>query len=201
MFELVVATKNKGKLREIKELLAGLPFTITSLEDYPDAPEIVEDGKSFAENALIKAWVIAQYTEKLTMGEDSGIEVKALNNQPGIYSARFSDPNATDRKNNLKMLRLLKHVPLKERQACYRCFISVVDGERMVAAVNGQCRGLIAVNPKGKNGFGYDPLFLIPRYHKTFGELDPKIKAKISHRAHALKKLKKFLGEWYLNRS
>ncbi|MBF0484641.1 MAG: XTP/dITP diphosphatase [Candidatus Omnitrophica bacterium] len=198
MIELVIATKNAGKLREIKELLAGLPYKVTSLADYPDAPEIIEDGHTFAENALIKAWVIAQYTGKLTLGEDSGIEVEALDNQPGIYSARFSDPNATDKKNNSKMLRMLKKIPLKKRQACYRCFIAIVDGEQLVASVNGKCQGLIALEPKGKNGFGYDPLFFIPRYRKTFGELDPKIKARISHRAIALKKLKKFLREWSL---
>ena len=196
--ELVVATTNKGKLREIKELLKGFPFRITSLADYPNAPKIIEDGKTFSQNALKKAATIALYTRKLTLGEDSGLEVKALGNQPGIYSARYSEPNATDRKNNLKLLRSLRAIPLKRRQARYRCSAALVDGERIIDVVDGRCGGVITYRPKGKNGFGYDPLFFLPRYNKTFGELDPSIKAKISHRARALAKIKKSLQN-YLN--
>jgi XTP/dITP diphosphohydrolase len=196
MKELVVATKNKGKLKEIKELLKGLDLTITSLADYPDAPHIIEDGKNFAQNALKKAATIALYTKKLTLGEDSGIEVKALGNEPGIHSARFSGKNATDRKNNLKLLRLLRHVPGKNRQARYRCCAALVDGQRIVDAVSGQCSGMITRHARGKNGFGYDPYFLIVRYGRTFGELDPAIKARISHRAHALKKVKQSLQKY-----
>ena len=194
--ELIIATTNKGKLREIKELLKEFPFTITSLADYPDAPEIIEDGKTFSQNAIKKAATIALYTRKLTLGEDSGLEVKALGNQPGIYSARYSEPNATDRKNNLKLLRSLRAIPLKQRQARYRCSAALVDGERIIDVVDGRCGGLITFHSKGKNGFGYDPLFFLPRYNKTFGELDPSIKAKISHRARALAKIKTSLQEY-----
>jgi len=197
--ELVVATTNKGKLREIKKLLRNLHFTITSLADYPDAPEIVEDGKTFSQNALKKAATIALYTRKLTLGEDSGLEVKALGNQPGIYSARYSEPNATDRKNNLKLLRSLRAIPLKRRQARYRCSAALVDGKRIIDVVDGQCSGLITYRSKGKNGFGYDPLFFLPRYNKTFGELDPSIKAKISHRARAFAKIRKTLQDYLAN--
>ena len=196
--ELIVATMNKGKLREIKELLKDLHLKITSLVDYPDAPEIVEDGWTFSQNALKKAATIALYTRKLTLGEDSGLEVKALDNQPGIYSARFSDPNATDQKNNLKLLRALRGLPLDQRQARYRCCAALVDGKGIIDVVHGRCGGLIALHSKGKNGFGYDPLFFLSRYDKTFGELDPLIKAKISHRARALAKIKKSLQN-YLN--
>ena len=193
MQELLIATRNKKKLEEIKDILKDLNLKITSIDDYPDLPQVEEDGKTFQANALKKAATIAMYTKKLTLGEDSGLQVKALNNEPGIYSARFSGPGATDEKNNTKLLKLLKNVPLKKRQARYRCFVALVDGEKIVAVVEGSCLGLIALKPKGKNGFGYDPLFLIPRFKKTFGELSPDVKSQISHRARALKKFKAVL--------
>jgi len=117
MHELIIATTNAGKLREIRELLKGLDVKITSLSDYPDAPKVEEDGKNFAQNALKKAATIALYTGKLTLGEDSGLEVKALGNKPGIYSARFAGSGATDKKNNAKLLRSLRGVSFKKRQA------------------------------------------------------------------------------------
>ncbi len=196
MKELIVATKNKGKLREIKELLKDFDLKITSLADYPDAPEIEEDGKTFSQNAIKKAVTIAMFTKKLTLGEDSGLEVKALGNQPGIYSARFSGDGATDNKNNSKLLRSLKGVSAKKRQARYRCFAALVDGHKIVDVVGGSCAGIITERLRGKNGFGYDPLFLIPKYNKTFGELDGSIKAKMSHRAKALEKIKKSLKKY-----
>src|SRR3989338_1187705 len=113
--ELVVATKNKKKLKEIKELMQDLNLKILSLENFPKAPKIIEDGKTFDQNAMKKAATIAIYTKKLTLGEDSGLEVKALKNKPGVYSSRFAGESATDKKNNLKLLRLLRGVPLKKR--------------------------------------------------------------------------------------
>ena len=193
MQELLVATRNSGKVREIKEVLGPLHFKVTSLLDYPDMPTIEEDGNSFAENALKKAATIALYTKKLTMGEDSGLEVKALGNKPGIHSARFSGEGATDEKNNSKLLRSLARVPLKKRLARYRCYIAVVDRKKLIGVVNGSCSGVITTKRLGKNGFGYDPLFLIPRYAKTFGELAPSVKSKISHRARALKKFRELI--------
>ncbi len=200
MLELLIATKNQGKLREIRDLLKDLDIKITSLADYPHCPEIIEDGKTFAQNALKKAATIAMYKRILVMGEDSGLEVKALGNRPGIYSARYAGPQATDRKNNLKLLRELKKVPLKKRQARYRCCAALVDADGIVEVVSGSCSGMITTKHFGKNGFGYDPLFLIPKYHQTFGQLPAEIKAKISHRAKALKKLRKALLK-YLQRS
>lgn len=196
MIELIVATKNKGKLREIKELLHDFPVEVTSLADYPNAPRIEEDGKTFAQNALKKAATVALYTGKLVLGEDSGIEVKALGNKPGIYSARFSGTNATDRKNNLKLLRSLRGISSTRRQARYRCAAALVDRRGIVDIVEGSCGGVIAARPRGTNGFGYDPLFLVRRYAKTFGELDPDVKARISHRARALRKVKKVLKKY-----
>jgi len=148
--ELVVATTNKGKFREIKELLKDFDLNITSLADYPDAPNVIEDGKTFDQNAIKKAATIALYTKKLTLGEDSGLQVKALGNEPGIYSARFSGPNATERKNNLKLLRSLRGVPLAKRQARYHCSAALVDGNGIVDVVYGRCNGFICQRSKGK---------------------------------------------------
>ncbi len=194
MRELIVASRNKGKVGEIKELLAGLPFKVTSLFEYPDLPEVVEDGKTYKANALKKALTIAKLTGKLTMSDDSGIEVKALDNAPGIYSARFAGEGKSEQQKNQKLLTMLKSVPLSKRQARYRCVIALVDGQgKELGTVQGICSGLIALKEEGKNGFGFDPLFIVPRYHKTFGQLDPSIKAKISHRARALKKFRLLL--------
>ncbi len=204
MKELLVATRNKKKLEEIRDLLKDLDFKITSLDDYPGLPIIEEDGKTFAQNAIKKAVTIALATKKLTMGEDSGLEVRALKNMPGVYSARFAgigkvgeagkaSGNATDEQNNAKILKELKGVPLKKRHARYRCFVALADGKRLIDVVAGSCEGVIDVKLKGKNGFGYDPLFLIPKFKKTFGELDASVKAKMSHRAKALKKFKRLI--------
>ncbi len=200
MQELLVATRNKKKLQEIRELLAELPLRITSLDDYADMPAIEEDGKTFTANALKKAVTIALYTGKLTMGEDSGLQVRALKNAPGIYSARYAEPGATDDKNNAKLLRELKKVPLTKRQARYQCHVALADGKRVIDVVTGTCSGVITTKLRGHNGFGYDPLFLIPRYNQTFGELPAAVKARISHRSRALKKFRKLI-EKYLEKS
>ena len=195
MRELVIATKNQGKLREIKGLLSEFDVNVTSLADYPDAPEIIEDGDSFAANALIKAKVIGEYTGKLVMGEDSGLEVDYLDGAPGIYSARFSGPDATDEKNNAKLIESLAGVPHVKRTARYQCYAAIVDGAKKIAVLGNSCEGIITDEPRGENGFGYDPYFLIEQYDKTFGELDPSIKAQISHRAKTLIELKDLLKE------
>ncbi|MBU0467558.1 MAG: XTP/dITP diphosphatase [Candidatus Omnitrophica bacterium] len=195
MKELIVATKNKGKLREIKELLKEFDLNITSLAEYPDAPDIIEDGKEFFENALIKARIIAKYTGKLVLGEDSGIEVEYLNNAPGIFSSRFAGEDANDDDNNAKLIKALDGVPKDKRTARYRCSAALIDGEKIVGVVDGKCEGYITTEPRGQNGFGYDPYFYIEAYGKTFGELDPEIKSKISHRAEALMKVKELIRQ------
>jgi XTP/dITP diphosphohydrolase len=196
MKELLVATRNGGKVREIQDLLKAYGIKVTSLWDYPDMPEIVEDGKTFEANAAKKALIIAKHTGRIVMGEDSGLEVKALKYRPGIYSARYSGEDATDEENNKKLLEELKNVPRSKRQARYRSFIALANPQGVIGVVDGKCNGLIAMAPKGDNGFGYDPLFIIPSYNKTFGQLDPAIKAKISHRARALWKFKKAFGSY-----
>ncbi len=195
MRELIVATGNPGKLREIRALLEDLPLRITGLEDHPGLPPIVEDGTTFRRNACKKASTVARVTGGLVLGEDSGLEVAALDGAPGVYSARFSGPRATDESNNRKLLRSLRGVPWERREARYRCVAALAEGERIVAVVSGSCRGRIALRRKGRHGFGYDPLFWVPRYGRTFGELDPAVKDRISHRARALRRLKAALRE------
>jgi XTP/dITP diphosphohydrolase len=198
--ELVVATKNKKKFAEIKELLKDLNLKITSLADYPKAPRIIENGATFKENAIKKAIKIAQYTKKLTLGEDSGLEVDALKGEPGIYSSRFAGSAKDDLKNNLKLLRLLNGLPLYRRKASYRCSVALADKQGWFAVAQGTCRGLIGFDLKGNFGFGYDPLFIIPKYKKTFAQLGPSVKHKTSHRFRALSKAKIILLA-YLKRS
>jgi XTP/dITP diphosphohydrolase len=197
--ELLVATRNKKKLQEIRELLVGLDLKVTFLADYNDMPEIIEDGKTFEANAAIKACTIAQYAKKLVLGEDSGLEVKALGNRPGVYSARYSGAGATDKKNNLKILRELKGVPLKKRAARYRCAVALADAKGLIGVVSGSCSGLIGFKSRGASGFGYDPLFVIEKYGKTFAELGLLIKHKMSHRFKALKKARGLMAR-YLKR-
>ncbi|MFH0940714.1 MAG: RdgB/HAM1 family non-canonical purine NTP pyrophosphatase [Candidatus Omnitrophota bacterium] len=198
--ELLVATRNKKKLKEIKEILSGMKLKITSLADYKDMPFIVENGRTFAQNAIIKASTIAKFTNKLVLGEDSGLQVTALGNRPGVYSARYSGTGATDKRNNSKLIQELKNVPLKKRTARYQCSVALADPCGLIGVVSGQCDGIIGFSPKGHFGFGYDPLFVIEKYGKTFAQLGPEIKHTMSHRYKALAKLY-LLMERYLKRS
>jgi XTP/dITP diphosphohydrolase len=194
--ELVVATKNQKKLQEIKEILRRLNLKISSLADYQKLPRIIENGKTFQANAIKKAVKIAHFTDKLTLGEDSGLCVNALGGKPGVYSSRFSGKKKSDRQNNLKLLKSLSGLPLAQRKAHYYCAVALADKKGLVATVEGKCYGLIGFKMQGHHGFGYDPLFLIPKYKKTFGELGPRIKHKMSHRYHALKKAKKIIEKY-----
>lgn len=193
MKELLVATKNKKKLKEIKDLLKGMSLKITSLQDYPSAPRIVENGKSFRENAIKKAVMISAYTKSMVMGEDSGLCIDSLGGRPGIYSSRFSGKEKSDSQNNLKVLRLMRNVPKKKRSAHYVCAVALAEKGKLIATAEGTCHGRIAEGLKGDAGFGYDPLFLIVRYNKTFAELGERLKHQMSHRYKALKKAKSLL--------
>ncbi len=194
--ELVVATKNKKKLKEIKDILKGVSLKITSLADYPRPPRIIENGKTFRENAIKKAVRIAHFTGKLTLGEDSGLCVDALGGEPGIYSSRFSGKNKSDRQNNLKLLKLLEGLAMNKRKAHYVCAVALADSDGLVAAVEGACPGLIGFALKGNSGFGYDPLFIVPKYKKTFAQLGERIKHKMSHRFLALEKARKIIQKY-----
>ncbi len=193
MNELVIATQNKKKLEEIREILKGLNLKINSLTDYSSLPRIIENGKTFQENAVKKAVRIARFTGKLTLGEDSGLCINALGGLPGVYSARFSGNDKDDNKNNQKVLKLLEKFPFSKRKAHYSCAVAIADAKGLIAVAEGKCFGFISFRPQGEYGFGYDPVFIIPGYKKTFAQLGPQIKHKISHRYRALKKAKKII--------
>jgi XTP/dITP diphosphohydrolase len=199
MPELLVATRNAGKIREIRLLLKEYPIKVSSLLDYPDMPEIVEDGDTFEANAKKKALVIAKHTGRIVMGEDSGLSVEGLDGRPGVYSARYAGEKATDQENNNKLLKEVRGMPLSKRKACYHSYIALADPKGIIGVVSGTCHGTIAEVPRGTNGFGYDPLFIVSTHHKTFGQLNPAIKAEVSHRAWALKKFLLEFGD-YLKR-
>jgi XTP/dITP diphosphohydrolase len=194
--KLVVATKNKKKLREIKEILKGMPLSITSLADYQKPPKIVENGRSFTENAIKKAVRAAKFSHALTLGEDSGLCVHALGGAPGVRSARFSGRDKNDDKNNAKLLVMLAGLPPAKRRAFYACAVALADTEGLIGVVEGRCSGVIAAFPCGRYGFGYDPVFVIPRYAKTFAQLGPRIKHSMSHRFRALKKAKRIIQKY-----
>ena len=186
--KLIIATRNKGKLREVEALLAGYPLEVLSMADFPDLPEIRENGNTFAENAIIKATFVAQKTGLLTLGDDSGLEVDHLEGAPGVHSARFAGEPADDRRNNQKLLALLEGGPLEARSARFRCVMALAEPEGRTHLVEGTCEGYIGWELIGEQGFGYDPLFMLPNRALTLAQLDLETKNQISHRAQALKK-------------
>lgn len=190
---MVLATRNQGKIREIKKTLKGLHLRIYALTDFPDVPEIEENGKSFTENALKKARFYSKYFGKLTLADDSGLEVDRLKGLPGIYSARYSGEGTSSQKNNQKLLKEMREVSISKRGAKFKCIMALVSPDGKEAVTEGVCRGRIGFKEKGKKGFGYDPLFLLPKYRKTMAELSLDEKNKISHRGKALRKLRKIL--------
>jgi XTP/dITP diphosphohydrolase len=191
--EVIVATRNKGKIREIREALKGLGLRVYALSDFPDVPEIEEDGKSFTENALKKARFYSKVFGKLTLADDSGLEVDSLRGMPGIYSARYSGERASSRENNQKLLKEMEGIPLSKRGAQFKCMMAMVSPSGKETMTEGVCKGRIGMREKGRRGFGYDPLFILSRYGKTMAELSLKEKNRISHRGKALRKIKKMI--------
>jgi XTP/dITP diphosphohydrolase len=191
---LILATGNQGKVREIVTGLALPSLSYKSLNDFSGLPEIIEDGLSFLENALIKARTISRLLGLPVLADDSGLEVDFLKSQPGIYSARFAGPEATDRANNEKLLSLMREVPDEQRTARFVCVmvLTLPSGEWLQA--EGVCRGLISRSPLGDQGFGYDPVFYLPDFQKTMAQLPLETKNKISHRARALEKIHPYLA-------
>lgn len=177
----------------MQELLADLPFELASLAAYPQLPEIEETGESFAENAAIKAETVMLATGELVLADDSGLEVDALGGRPGVYSARFAGPGRGDKANNQKLLSELAGVPKEGRTARFRTVVAVAAPSRKTAFAVGCVEGLITGEEQGDGGFGYDPLFYLPAADKTFAQMTPQEKNKISHRAEALAKAKEVL--------
>jgi len=196
MLEIVLATRNRDKIKEIKKLLNSINARLVSLEDFPGCPEVAEDGETLEENAKKKALVVSQYTKKLSLAEDTGLEVEALGGAPGIHSARFAGDNATYGDNNRKLLKLMEKLPIEKRKAKFRCAAVLAKPDGGVVTCEGVCEGMIAFEMKGESGFGYDPVFLVLSYGKTFAELGEKIKNRISHRAQAFAKIKKIIDNW-----
>ncbi len=187
----MIATKNSGKVREIRKALRGLRIRLYSLNDFSDVPDVEEDGKTFTENALKKARFYATYFKKLTIADDSGLEVEALKGLPGPYSARYAGEKASDQENNRKLLKEMEGIPPSKRKARFKCVLALVSPDGREAIVEGSCQGRIGLKEVGKRGFGYDPLFFLPRYGKTMAELSIEEKNRISHRGKALRKLRR----------
>jgi XTP/dITP diphosphohydrolase len=188
---LVVGSRNRKKREEILEILGDLGLDLRDLTQWPDAPEVVEDGATFEDNARKKAIELARALGHWVLGEDSGLVVPALNGRPGVYSARYAGKQGDDDANNARLLAELDPLPDDRRAAYYVCVAALADPAGEVrAVVDGRCHGVITRTARGTGGFGYDPLFLIPEYHRTFGELSPVVKHALSHRARALARLR-----------
>jgi XTP/dITP diphosphohydrolase len=185
---LVIATRNKGKTQEIKDLLKGFPVDIKNLDDFGPIPHIEEDGDSFDENAYKKASFAARVLGLPALADDSGLMVKALNNAPGIHSARYAGENASDEQRYLKLLKEMKGKT--NREAVFECVISIAAPTGAALTYEAHCEGLIAEEPAGSNGFGYDPVFFYPPCNKTFAQITREEKNRISHRGKALAELK-----------
>jgi XTP/dITP diphosphohydrolase len=185
---LVIGTRNRKKGAELAELLAPCGFLVVTLDEVPNAIEVVESGDTFAANAALKSTEQAKHLGRWVLADDSGLEVDALGGAPGVYSARFAGPNATDEENNRQLLKQLGDTPLEKRTAHYVCHVTLADPEGTVRAESdAMCHGRIRFEPAGTNGFGYDPLFELIEYHRTFGELGPRVKRALSHRSRAMR--------------
>ncbi|QDU98547.1 RdgB/HAM1 family non-canonical purine NTP pyrophosphatase [Lignipirellula cremea] len=192
-FTLVLGTHNAKKRRELEMLLASLPLQLKTLADFPNAIEVEETGSTFAENAALKAVEQAVHLQQWVLGEDSGLMVDALDGAPGVYSARFSAAG-DDASNNQHLLESLANVPLEKRGGQYVCRMTLSDPQGQVRATcEATCRGRILFAERGSAGFGYDPLFEIPEYHRTFSELGDAVKSILSHRARAMRQFVKLL--------
>ncbi len=189
MFNLVLGTNNAKKLIELRMLLPEDQISLTSLSEIPDSIDVDETGETFQANAALKATEQAKHLGKWVLAEDSGLSIDALGGKPGVYSARYAGLHGQDEANNDKVLAEMKEVPEEKRGAQFNCYLCLSDPEgKIVLEDHGICRGRIAQSRSGIGGFGYDPLFIIPEYHRTFGELDLAVKRAISHRSRALRK-------------
>ncbi len=202
MMKLILATRNQHKIEEIKKILADSQIEILTLEDFPDVPEVEETGKTLEENAVLKAKAVYNATGIPALADDSGLEVDVLDGAPGVMSARFAGPGCppeADKDNNLKLLDLLKSVPEEKRGATFRCVVAIALNQDDVRIVEGKVGGFITHKEIGENGFGYDPVFFYPELDKTFAELKPEEKNRISHRGRAFRKVKEMIKKLMMN--
>lgn len=193
---IIIATKNRGKATEFVNVFNAYGYEVKTLLDFPEIPDVPETGATFKENAYQKAFAISERLNTIVLADDSGLEVDALNGQPGIYSARFAGEHGNDEKNNHKLIDALADTPESRRTANFHCSLVLVGDNKEPLHVTGEVNGYILKEPRGTNGFGYDPLFYLPEYDRTMAELTNQEKNKISHRGKAIEKLKVDLDEW-----
>jgi XTP/dITP diphosphohydrolase len=192
-FTVVLATHNPHKIKEIMAIFSDTPITFLTLDNYPEAPVVVEDGKTLEENAQKKAYEIARFTKHIALADDSGLEVDFLDGMPGVFSARFAGKACSFADNNRKLLVLMKGVPTEHRKARFRCVMALAVPKGATQTVDGTLSGYITDRPRGEEGFGYDPVFLVPDKGKTLAELGPTLKNSLSHRYKALQAIKPIL--------
>jgi len=195
---LLLATKNKDKITEISQLFANLPITLVSALDFKELPRVEEDGDTLEANAIKKAVEYSRATGLPTIADDTGLEVDALNGEPGVNSARYAGDHASYSDNVQKLLRAMQGVKPAERTARFKTVIAFANGD-VIETVTGQCEGVIIEFPSGGQGFGYDPVFYVPEYDRTFAEVDVELKNQISHRGRALVKMKEYLEKHFIN--
>jgi XTP/dITP diphosphohydrolase len=191
--KLLLATNNKGKMREYKSLLSAMPFELVSPAELGITTEVAEVGGSFEENARLKATTLARESGLLTLADDSGLEVDALDGAPGTLSARYAGEGASDKDRINYLLSRLEDVPGEKRTARFRCVIAIATPQGEVELCSGECPGIITLEPVGEGGFGYDPIFYLPELKKTMAELSPELKNKVSHRGRAAEKARELL--------
>lgn len=195
--QIVLATHNKGKIAEIQALMQDFNMEVLSMRDIPDIPEVEENGDTFLDNALKKAREIAEATGIMALADDSGLAVDALHGAPGVYSARYSGEDANDEKNNIKLLKEMKDIPDSRRTARFQCVMVLYHPGGEWISTEGVCEGMIAREPSGSHGFGYDPVFFLPEQGCSMARLEQEKKNAISHRGDALRKLRKMLPEFF----
>ncbi|MGB2805036.1 MAG: XTP/dITP diphosphatase [Candidatus Zixiibacteriota bacterium] len=197
MKRIVLATNNRHKIKEIKNILSGLSVEIVTLEDFPGAPQVEETGKTLEENAILKAEAIYKFTGLPSVADDSGLEVDALHGAPGVLSSRFAGEHCSFEDNNRKLLQLMFSVPREKRGARFVCVVAWMKDPKHVTTVKGEVEGIIALKERGENGFGYDPVFYLPNLNKTFAQLSFEEKNRISHRAQAFGKAKDLIEKGF----
>jgi XTP/dITP diphosphohydrolase len=199
MKRIVLATNNKDKIREIKDILSGLALEILTLGDFPGAPKTEETGRTLEENAILKAEAIYRFTGLPSVADDSGLEVEALHGAPGVLSSRFAGQHCSYADNNRKLLRLMADVPEEKRRAKFVCVVALAKDARHTVTVRGEVDGIITLDERGENGFGYDPVFYVPQLSRTFAQLAFEEKNRISHRARAFGKAGDLIRKGFLD--
>lgn len=192
---LVLATRNPHKVDEISDLLSGVELAVLSFRDFPDLPDVEEDGETLEENAVKKAASVARATGLPSLADDTGLEVDALHGAPGVVSARYAGPGATYDENNRKLLSALAGVPLSRRTASFRCVVALAVPGEAIRTVEGRTNGVILEEPRGRGGFGYDPVFLPDNHTRTYAEMSASEKNAVSHRGKAVRSAAKLVRE------